>query len=159
MTVLHAGGKFDKSTYKISGGLHGVGVSVTNALSEFLDVKVYREGKIFHQRFEKGRKVSEIEVIGDTKETGTEITFLPDKGIFETVEFNYDYVAKRLKELAYLNSGLKISIKDERSNKQEEFFCKGGIKQFAEDLNKNKNKLHEVIYINKENNIRYHVVY
>ena len=153
LTVLHAGGKFDKSTYKISGGLHGVGVSVTNALSEFLDVKVYREGKIFHQRFEKGKKVMEIEVLGETTETGTEITFLPDKEIFEIIDFDYDHIVKRLKELAYLNSGLKITIKDERSDKSEEFIFEGGIKQFVEDLNKGKNKLHEVIYINKENKI------
>jgi len=153
MTVLHAGGKFDKSTYKISGGLHGVGVSVTNALSEFLDVKVYREGKIFHQRFEKGKKVKELEVLGETKETGTEITFLPDKTIFETVDFDYDHIVKRLKELAYLNSGLNISIKDERINKEEEFLFEGGIKQFVEDLNSKKNKLHEVIHIKKENKI------
>jgi len=153
LTVLHAGGKFDKSTYKISGGLHGVGVSVTNALSEFLDVKVYREKKIFHQRFEKGRKAMEMEIIGDTTETGTEITFLPDKEIFETVDFDYNHIVKRLKELAYLNSGLKIAIKDERTEKGEEFRFDGGLKQFVEDLNKNKNKIHDVIHIKKDNSI------
>ena len=153
MTVLHAGGKFDKSTYKISGGLHGVGVSVTNALSKFLDVKVYREGKIYHQRYEKGKKICEVEVIGETEKKGTEITFLPDDEIFTVKEFDYDYIKKRLKELAYLNAGLKISLEDERTNVREEFHYEGGLKEFVKDLNKGKNILSDPIYINKENSI------
>ena len=154
LTILHAGGKFDKRTYKVSGGLHGVGVSVTNALSEWLDVKVYRDGKIFHQRFEKGRKMMEMEVLGDTNETGTEITFLPDKKIFESIEFDYERIVKRLKELAFLNAGLKIDIKDERENKSETFQYEGGIKEFVEFLNKAKNKLFDnVIYFKKENKV------
>jgi DNA gyrase subunit B len=153
MTVLHAGGKFDKSTYKISGGLHGVGVSVTNALSKFLDVKVYREGKIFHQRFEKGRKVSEVEVIGESDRTGTEITFIPDDEIFTIHEFDYDYIKKRLRELAYLNAGLKIFLDDERTEAKEEFHYEGGLKEFVKDLNKGKNILSDPIYVNKENSI------
>jgi len=153
MTVLHAGGKFDKSTYKISGGLHGVGVSVTNALSKFLDVKVYRDGKIYHQRFERGKKLCEVEVIGDTDKTGTEITFLPDNEIFSISEFDYDYIQKRLKELAYLNAGLRISLEDERENKKEEFKFEGGLREYVEDFNKGKNVLSKPIYINKENHI------
>ena len=153
MTVLHAGGKFDKSTYKISGGLHGVGVSVTNALSKFLDVKVYRDGKIFHQRFERGKKLKEVEVIGETNKTGTEITFLPDDEIFSINEFDYDYIQKRLKELAYLNAGLRISLEDEREDKKEEFKFDGGLKEYVEDFNKGKTVLSKPIYIKKENNI------
>ena len=153
MTVLHAGGKFDKSTYKISGGLHGVGVSVTNALSKFLDVKVYREGKIFHQRYEKGRKTCEVEVIGESELTGTEITFLPDEDIFSVHEFDYDYVKKRLKELAYLNAGIKIFLEDERTETKEEFCFEGGLKEFVKDLDKGKTVLTEPIYFKKDNSI------
>ena len=153
MTVLHAGGKFDKSTYKISGGLHGVGVSVTNALSKFLDVKVYRDGKIYHQRYEKGKKVTEVEVVGESGKTGTEITFLPDNEIFSVSEFDYDYIKKRLKELAYLNAGLKIFLHDERTEVKEEFQFEGGLREYVEDFNKGKNVLSKPIYINKENSI------
>src|SRR3989344_1758459 len=153
MTVLHAGGKFDKSTYKISGGLHGVGVSVTNALSKFLDVKVYRDGKIYHQRYEKGKKVTEVEVVGESDKTGTEITFLPDNEIFSVSEFDYDYIKKRLKELAYLNAGLKNFLHDERTEVKEEFQFEGGLREYVEDFNKGKNVLSKPIYINKENSI------
>ncbi len=154
LTVLHAGGKFDKRTYKVSGGLHGVGVSVTNALSRYLDAKIKRDNKIYYQRFEKGRKVSELKIIGEAKGTGTEIKFLPDNEIFEDIDFDYDYIAKRLRELAFLNAGLKIEFKDERSNKEEVFYYKGGIKEFVEFLNKNKNKLSDkVIYFSKENKL------
>src|SRR3989344_4967588 len=153
MTVLHAGGKFDKSTYKISGGLHGVGVSVTNALSKFLDVKVYREGKIFHQRYEKGRKTCEVEVIGESELTGTEITFLPDEEIFSVHEFDYDHVKKRLKELAYLNARIRIFLEDERTEVKEEFYFEGGLKEFVKDLDKGKTVLTEPIYFKKDNSI------
>lgn len=151
MTMLHAGGKFDKRTYKVSGGLHGVGISVTNALSEWLEVEIKRDNKIYKQRYEKGKKASELEVIGETQETGTKITFSADKTIFIKTEFNYDILTNRLKELAFLNKGLKISIKDERNNREDAFQYEGGIISFVEELNKTKNKLHaNVIYFNKE---------
>ncbi len=151
MTMLHAGGKFDKKTYKVSGGLHGVGISVTNALSEYLEVEIKRDGKIYKQRYEKGKTVSQLETIGESQETGTKVTFLPDKTIFTTLEFDYDILANRLKELAFLNKGLKLSIKDEINNREDEFYYEGGVKSFVEELNKNKKVLHnEVIHFNKE---------
>jgi DNA gyrase subunit B len=154
LTVLHAGGKFDKRTYKISGGLHGVGVSVTNALSKYLEAKVRRDGKEYFQRFEKGKKVSELKVLGTTNERGTEIKFLPDSEIFPETNFDHDYISKRLRELAFLNAGLKIEFEDERDGKKETFQYNGGIKEFVEYLNKNKNKLFDkVIYFNKENKV------
>ena len=151
MTILHAGGKFDKNTYKVSGGLHGVGISVTNALSEYLEVEIKRDNKIYKQRYERGKTVSQLETIGDTQETGTKVTFLPDKTIFTVTEFDYDILANRMKELAFLNKGLKLNIKDERNNREDLFYYEGGIISFVQELNKNKNKLHEkVIYFNKE---------
>ncbi len=141
MTVLHAGGKFDKKTYKVAGGLHGVGISVVNALSEFLEVKVKRNNKIYGMKFERGEKITELEVLGDTGETGTEITFIPDNEIFEDTDFSFDILSKRLKELAYLNSGLKIILEDERDNNKKEFFYEGGISAFVKDINRNKNVL------------------
>ncbi|AJF63037.1 MAG: DNA gyrase subunit B [archaeon GW2011_AR20] len=151
MTMLHAGGKFDKRTYKVSGGLHGVGISVTNALSEYLEVEIKRDGKIYKQRYEKGKTASSLEIIGETQETGTKVTFLPDNSIFTILEFDYDILANRLKELAFLNKGLRLTIKDERNNRENEFYYEGGIKSFVEELNKIKNKLHQnVIYFNKE---------
>ncbi len=141
MTVLHAGGKFDKKTYKVAGGLHGVGISVVNALSEFLEVKVKRNNKIYGMKFERGEKITELEVLGDTGETGTEITFIPDNEIFEDTDFSFDILSKRLKELAYLNSGLKIILEDERDNNKKEFFYEGGIGAFVKDINRNKNVL------------------
>ena len=151
MTMLHAGGKFDKKTYKVSGGLHGVGISVTNALSEYLEVEIKRDNKIYKQRYEKGKTVTQLEIIGNSEETGTKVTFLPDKSIFSTLEFNYDLLATRLKELAFLNKGLKLSIKDERNNREDVFYYEGGIISFVQELNKNKANLHkDVIYFNKE---------
>ncbi|MBI2671281.1 DNA topoisomerase IV subunit B, partial [Candidatus Woesearchaeota archaeon] len=151
MTMLHAGGKFDKKSYKVSGGLHGVGISVVNALSEFLEVIVKREGHIYKQRFEYGKKATELEVIGNTEETGTQVTFMPDKTMFETVNFQYDILANRLKELAFLNAGLKIQIIDLRTNKEETFKYDGGIKSFVQFLNKNKTPIfQDVIYFRKE---------
>ena len=151
MTMLHAGGKFDKRTYKVSGGLHGVGISVTNALSEYLEVEIKRDEKIYKQRYEKGKTASSLEIIGETQETGTKVTFLPDNSIFTILEFDYDILANRLKELAFLNKGLRLTIKDERNNRENEFYYEGGIKSFVEELNKIKNKLHQnVIYFNKE---------
>ncbi|HLC55026.1 MAG TPA: ATP-binding protein, partial [Candidatus Nanoarchaeia archaeon] len=151
MTVLHAGGKFDKKTYKISGGLHGVGVSVVNALSTWLEVRVKRDGKIYSQRYEKGIPVTEVKIIGEYQgRTGTTVTFLPDATIFTTTEFKYEIVASRLKELAYLNKGVKIIIEDERSAVKEEFCYQGGIREFVSHLNKAKKPLHpEIIYLQK----------
>ncbi len=114
MTVLHAGGKFDKDSYKVSGGLHGVGVSCVNALSSHLDAIVMREGKIFKQEYEKGKPVTEVEVIGESDKSGTTITFKPDSTIFQTTEFNFEILSARLRELAFLNKGILLTIKDER---------------------------------------------
>jgi DNA gyrase subunit B len=157
LTVLHSGGKFDKDSYKVSGGLHGVGVSCVNALSSWLEVEVKRGEKIHHQRFERGTPVTKLQVIGKTKKTGTKVTFMPDETIFtQTVVFTYDILAKRLRELAFLNKGLNIKLTDLRPGKEQEslFFFKGGIVSFVEDLNKNKEPLHnKVVYFtaNKEN--------
>ena len=137
LTVLHAGGKFDKDTYKVSGGLHGVGVSVVNALSSELNMTIFRDGKIHEQSFKQGIPVAPLEITGTTTKTGTTIEFFPDPSIFtETVTFEYDYLAKRFKELAYLNPQIKIIFKDERDNNKEEYHFEGGISQFVEDLNK-----------------------
>jgi len=121
MTLLHAGGKFDSRTYKVSGGLHGVGVSVVNALSEWLEVKVRREGKTYHQRYERGAVVSKLTVVGKTKRTGTEVTFKPDRKIFEKMEFDANILSNRFRELAFLNNGLTIKFKDERNHQDETF--------------------------------------
>ncbi len=147
MTKLHAGGKFDSNSYKVSGGLHGVGISVVNALSKKLVVKVHRNKKIFTQSYERGIPKTSVEIIGTTEKTGTQVTFWPDDEIFESTVFDHDTIATRLKELAFLNKGLKIIFKDERHNKEQEFYFEGGIKSFVEQLNKTKNKLHEPIFI------------
>ncbi len=151
LTTLHAGGKFDHRVYKVSGGLHGVGVSVVNALSEWLEVEVRRDGKVYHQRYEKGKTVSKLVVIGKAKAIGTKVTFKPDKEIFKSLEFSYDILSQRLRELAFLNKGLEITIKDERTDKEAVFKFSGGIVSFVEYLNKNKNPLHnKVVYFEKE---------
>ncbi len=150
LTKLHAGGKFDKSTYKISGGLHGVGISVVNALSEFLEVEIRRNGNIYFQKFERGKKTTELEIIGKTERTGTKIFFKPDAEIFQKIEFSFDTLSKRLRELAFLNKNIEIEIIDEREeNKHHKFKYSGGLISFVEYLNKNKTVLHEnPIYIN-----------
>ncbi|HBF42394.1 MAG TPA: DNA topoisomerase (ATP-hydrolyzing) subunit B [Desulfobacteraceae bacterium] len=151
MTKLHAGGKFDNKTYTVSGGLHGVGVSVVNALSEYLNVEVYRHGKIYFQRYEKGETKSKLKVIGDSGKRGTKIHFMPDMSIFEKVIFDFDTLSKRMRELSFLTKGVKIKISDERSGRKKEFVYKGGIKSFVEYLNKNKEVLHKnPIYISGE---------
>jgi DNA gyrase subunit B len=154
LTVLHAGGKFDKKTYKVSGGLHGVGVSCVNALSEWLEVEVKRDGKVHHMRFQRGRTASKLTVLGKAKTTGTKVTFKADKEIFNVpIEYNYDILANRLRELAFLNKGLVISLKDEREGKEreDEYHFTGGIVSFVQELNKNKQALHpKAIYFQKE---------
>ncbi|MCS7164329.1 MAG: DNA topoisomerase (ATP-hydrolyzing) subunit B [Thermodesulfovibrio sp.] len=148
LTELHAGGKFESKAYKVSGGLHGVGLSVVNALSEWLEVEVQRDGKIVRQRYARGIPVSEVEVIGQTEKTGTKIRFKPDPEIFEVTEFSREILAHRFKELAYLNKGLKIILVDERDSYTEEFLKEGGIISFVEDINKGKKLLHpKPIYI------------
>jgi len=151
MTKLHAGGKFDNNAYKVSGGLHGVGVSVVNALSEWFEVEVKRDRKLYKQRYEQGKPVTKVVEIGETEGTGTTVTFKPDKTIFETTAFEIDVLAGRLRELAFLNKGLKITIRDEFNQKEEVFQYEGGIVSFVEFLNKNKNMLHEkAIYFQKQ---------
>ena len=151
MTKLHAGGKFDKGAYKISGGLHGVGVSVVNALSAWLEVEVRRNGKVYYQRYEKGNPVTPVKIIGNANSTGTKVTFYPDPEIFEDVDFHFDELKKRFQELAFLNKGLKIIFVDERTGKEETFQYKGGIVEFVKYINRNKKPLHdEVIFIEGE---------
>ena len=154
MTKLHAGGKFDKKIYKVSGGLHGVGISVTNALSKELTVQVRRNGKIYQQKYSQGKTMSQLEVVGDVdpKETGTTINFIPDSEIFQILDFSFDILSSRLRELAFLNKGINITIEDERDGKKHEFQYDGGIVSFVEYLNKNKNPLHKVVYASKEKN-------
>jgi len=147
---LHAGGKFDHRVYKVAGGLHGVGVSVVNALSEWLEVEVRRDGKVYHQRYKQGKTASKLTVIGKSKTSGTKVIFKPDKEIFKNIDFSYDILAQRLRELAFLNKGLYIKLIDERQDKEVEFQFDGGIISFVEYLNKTKNRLHsKVIYFEK----------
>jgi DNA gyrase subunit B len=141
MTKLHAGGKFESNAYQVSGGLHGVGVTCVNALSEWLKVEVYRDGKVWAQRYEKGNPVGRVSPIGETHRRGTKITFRPDFGIFEAKEFIFETLSGRLRELAFLNAGLTITIEDERTGKKHEFLFKDGIREFVRYLNKNREAL------------------
>ncbi len=143
LSSLHSGGKFEHKAYQASGGLHGVGVSVVNALSQWLEVRVSRNGMIYRQRFERGAKVSELEEIGKTKQRGTRITFKPDPEIFKEIEFNYDLIVLRLKELAFLNKGLRIEAKDERKGLSNEFKFDGGLSAFVKHLTENKTPIHQ----------------
>jgi len=147
MTKLHAGGKFDNNSYKVSGGLHGVGVSVVNALSSLLEVEIYSGGKIHFQSYERGKKSSELKIIGNTRKQGTKVHFIPDAQIFTVTEFSYDIIVRRMRELAYLNKGVQIVIEDERSDAREEFLFKGGIIQFVEYINRRHTPLHKPIFM------------
>jgi DNA gyrase subunit B len=152
LTVLHAGGKFDSNTYKVSGGLHGVGVSCVNALSEWLEVEVKRDGQIYHQRFERGVEVSDLVVIGKTTETGTKVTFMPDQTIFTHLTgFQWDILSARLREMAFLNRGTKITLSEDATGRSEVFKYDGGIMEFVQHLNRNKSPMHpDVIYFERE---------
>src|SRR6266581_9383384 len=158
MTVLHAGGKFDSSNYKVSGGLHGVGVSCVNALSEQLDLEIWRDGSVWEQTYSKGEPTSKLKKTGSTKKRGTMVHFLPDRSIFTATEYNYDTLAQRLRELAFLNKGLLITLTDERNMdaktgepKHTEFKYNGGIAEFIKHLNRGKTVLHEKpIYMEME---------
>ncbi len=143
LTKLHAGGKFESNAYKVSGGLHGVGVTCVNALSEWLKVEVYREGKVWAQRYERGNPMGKVSAIGETQRRGTKITFKPDATIFETTDFSFETLSGRLRELAFLNAGLRITIEDERSGKKQEFLFKDGIREFVSYLNKGRTALYE----------------
>lgn len=149
MTRLHAGGKFDKDTYKVSGGLHGVGISVVNALSEWCEVRVYRNEKIYYQRYHRGQSQEAVQILGDTDLTGTEVVFRPDEEIFDSVTFSFDILSHRLRELAFLNKGIRITIEDERlpQTKKHDFKFDGGVREFVRYLNKNKTSIQsEPIY-------------
>ncbi|MHB8709914.1 MAG: ATP-binding protein, partial [Desulfuromonadales bacterium] len=152
LTVLHAGGKFDNKSYKVSGGLHGVGVSVVNALSKKLELEICRDGKVWRQSYACGDPQSTLDVVGTTRKRGTKITFHPDDSIFETVDFSFDVLSQRLREMAFLNAGVRITINDEREEgKHHEFCYEGGIVTFVDYLNRNRNSLHpKPIYVRGE---------
>ncbi len=150
MTKLHAGGKFDSDSYKVSGGLHGVGVSVVNALSVSLDVEVHTDGSIYHQHYCRGKKTTELKIVGKSRKRGTNVHFLPDPEIFTVAEFSNDILIRRLRELAFLNKGVRITFEDERSDAKEDFYYKGGIIAFCEYLNRRNTPLHKPIYIEGE---------
>jgi len=143
LTMLHAGGKFDKDTYKYSAGLHGVGLSVVNALSEYLEVEVRRDNKVYYQRYEYGNKMTELKIVGDTDKTGTKVRFKPDSSLFETTDISYDIIVHRMREVSFLNNGINIILVDEKKGKRQDFRYEGGIKSFVKYLNTNKSTLFE----------------
>ena len=148
MTRLHAGGKFNSGAYKVSGGLHGVGVSVVNALSEYLEVEIRRDGKVYHQSYERGKTKTPLTVTGETKRRGTKVLFRPDPLIFADLDFSDDLLAQRLRELSFLNGGVRVLLEDERSGRKSEFLYEGGIVSFVQYLNRNKNPIHpDPIYL------------
>ncbi len=148
MTKLHAGGKFDNQSYKVAGGLHGVGVSVVNALSEFLEVEIRKDGKVYRQRYERGKTVTPLEIIGTTPRRGTRVAFRPDPLIFKDINFSYELLVNRLRELAFLTKAVRITLEDERINRRQQFYYEGGIISFVQHINKNKNTVHpDVIYL------------
>ena len=159
MTKLHAGGKFDRKSYKVSGGLHGVGLSVVNALSEYVDLEIKRDGKVFQQRYELGLPISPLEETGKTRQTGTQVIFRPNQDIFSDINFSFDFLAQRLREMAFLNKGLKTSIVEESSGKKQEYFYEGGIASFVEYLNRNKTCLHRnpIYFIGQKNGVEIEV--
>jgi DNA gyrase subunit B len=145
MTTLHSGGKFDHQSYKVSGGLHGVGVSVVNALSEWLKLEIRREGGIFFQEYHRGKPLEELKRIGNTEKTGTKVSFKPDPEVFSSTEFSFEVISHRMRELSYLNRKLAIVVADERSDKRQEFFSEGGIASFVAYLNRNKVVVHDEV--------------
>lgn len=152
MTKLHAGGKFSHKSYRIAGGLHGVGVSVVNALSEWLDVWVSRDGRIYNQKYERGNPVTGLNIEGESGKTGTKIRFKPDDTIFESTRFDYDIISQRLRELSFLNKGIKFKLVDERENKEIDYFTNEGIKEYVSVVNKNREVLHDIVHITTEKN-------
>src|SRR5918992_1017305 len=147
LTVLHAGGKFEGGAYTVSGGLHGVGISVVNALSEWLELEIWQDGQVFEQQYERGKPTAPLKVTGKTKKRGTKVTFKPDGQIFESLDFSFDILAQRLRELAFLNKGLEITLRDEAKEKEQVFKYKGGIVSFVEHLNEAKTPLHKPIFV------------
>ncbi len=152
MTKLHAGGKFDNDSYKVSGGLHGVGVSVVNALSRLMEVEIHTDGKIYYQTYERGKKTSDLAVKGKTIKQGTKIHFIPDTEILQTDNFVFETLSRRLRELAFLNKGVKITIEDERSDLKNEFIYTGGIESFVKYINRHNAPLHKPVFIQGEKN-------
>ena len=150
MTKLHAGGKFDDNSYKVSGGLHGVGVSVVNALSEELKLTIYRGGKVHEQTYSDGKPTSKLKVVGKTDRTGTEVMFVPSVTTFSNILFDYDTLEARLRELSFLNSGLKINLEDERTSKKKEFIHKGGLAEFVAFLNKKRTTVNSIFHFVQE---------